>query len=190
MGLITGLVAVGVGLAGVGALTQVEAARRAEQHQKAIIEAEMRAEERRRRAMELEARRRSLEILRVQQRARSTALAVATNQGMAYGSALPGAYGQISGQSGVNMLGVSQNLQLGQQMFDINAGISQNRIGMASAQSQMMTGGALSSLGGTLISVMPQISRLSGGFNLGSIFGPPASTSASVGNPLRLGSLY
>jgi hypothetical protein len=52
----------------------------------------------------------------------------ATGAGAQFGSGLQGAYGQISGQSGVNLLGIRQNLELGRNIFDINAGISQQQI--------------------------------------------------------------
>jgi len=40
------------------------------------------------------------------QRARSLALSTATNQGAQFGTGLQGGYGQISGESGTNMLGI------------------------------------------------------------------------------------
>jgi len=79
-----------------------------------IAASEQALEGQRRVAMELDARRRNLEIVRNQQRGRSMALAAATAQGARRGSGLQGGYAQISGQTGVNMLGVNQNLQIGE----------------------------------------------------------------------------
>lgn len=77
-----------------------------------------------RQAMEVDARRQQLEIIRGQQRARALGLTNATATGSSKGSGLQGGYGQISGQSGVNLLGVQQNLQAGRGVFDANAAIT------------------------------------------------------------------
>lgn len=77
-----------------------------------------------RQAMEVDARRQQLEIIRNQQRGRALGLTTATSQGAQRGSGLQGGYGQISGQTGVNLLGVQQNLQAGRAIFDSNAAIS------------------------------------------------------------------
>lgn len=77
-----------------------------------------------RQAMEVDARRQQLEIIRNQQRGRALGLTTATSQGASKGSGLQGGYGQISGQTGVNLLGVQQNLQAGRAIFDSNAAIS------------------------------------------------------------------
>lgn len=88
-------------------------------------------EAQRRQAMEIDARRNQLEIIRNQQRGRALALTAATAQGASRGSGLQGGYGQISGQTGVNLLGIQQNLQVGRNIFDNNAAISAQRLGMA-----------------------------------------------------------
>lgn len=77
-----------------------------------------------RQAMEVDARRQQLEIIRSQQRGRALGLTTATAQGASKGSGLQGGYGQISGQTGVNLLGVQQNLQAGRNIFDSNAAIT------------------------------------------------------------------
>lgn len=79
-------------------------------------------------AMELDARRQSMEIIRNQQRSRALGLTAATSQGAAKGSGLQGGYGQASGQSNVNLLGVNQNLQIGEAIFGYNTDISNNRV--------------------------------------------------------------
>ncbi len=85
------------------------------------------------RAMEVDARRQQLEIIRQQQRGRALALTNATSQGARYGSGLQGGYGQIGGQTGVNILGVQQNLEIGRNIFGFNENISNNRV----AQSEL-----------------------------------------------------
>lgn len=84
-----------------------------------------------RQAMEVDARRQQLEIIRNQQRGRALGLTTATAQGASRGSGLQGGYGQISGQTGVNLLGVQQNLQAGRNIFDSNAAITDFNSDMA-----------------------------------------------------------
>jgi len=156
------IAAAGLGMTAYGTVQQVSAAKRQASFQREIMVQEQRAEAVRMRAMELDARRRQLEVIRNQQRARAMALSTATAQGAGLGSGLFGGYGQISGQTGTNLLGISQNLGLGQQMFGINSAISQSKIGMAGAASSAVTGAGLSSLGGAFISAMPYLSSLGG----------------------------
>lgn len=85
---------------------------------------ETQVEGQRKQAMELDARRKQLEVIRNQQRYRAVALTNATAQGARQGSGLQGGYGQISGQSGFNLLGIQQNLQIGQNIFGLNSQIT------------------------------------------------------------------
>lgn len=97
--------------------------------QRIEIEAQQRQEALRKQVMELDAARSGREILRTQQRARSLALSTSVGSGAGRSnSALSGAYGQIAGQTGVNALGLSQQLDIGRQNFGINEGLSQSRI--------------------------------------------------------------
>lgn len=101
---------------------------------KGTIQAQQTIEANKRAAMEVDARRNQLEIIRTQQRARAMGLATAKHQGASGGSGLQGAYGQFSGQTGVNLLGVQQNLEVGRNIFDQNAQISANNIATADLQ--------------------------------------------------------
>lgn len=103
---------------------------------KSSITAQQNIEAQNKQAMELDARRNQLEIIRNQQRTRALGLATAVGSGSSKGSGLQGAYGQASGQTGVNLLGVQQNLQIGENIFGQNAQISQNNIASADLQNQ------------------------------------------------------
>lgn len=105
-----------------------EAAQKSGEINKGIVQAELQNERFRMQAMELDARRKGTEVIRNQQRARALALASATAQGAGRGSGLQGGYGQISGQSNVNALGIQQNLDIGRGIFAQNSNISQARI--------------------------------------------------------------
>lgn len=88
----------------------------------------------REKAMNLDARRRQMEIIRNQQRYRALALTNATAQGAQFGSGIQGGYGQISGQTGVNLLGVQQNLGIGQDIFALNRQITGQKQDYANLQ--------------------------------------------------------
>ena len=170
----------GVGLSAYGASQTMAGARASAAATQRQIQEELRAEALRKQAMELDARRKQMEMLRNRQRARAMALTSATAQGAAQGSGLQGGYGQISGQSNVNLLGVDQQIGIGNAMFGINQNISQARMGIAAGQAQMQQGGALTGLGGTIISNLGTIKSLSGGFGAGanaSSWGSPSSSS-------------
>src|SRR6185503_4400068 len=75
---------------------------------KGIIAGERSIEEQKQKAMELDARRQQLEVIRNQQRGRALSLTTGVSQGgsgfVGGSSARGGAQGQISGQTGVNLL--------------------------------------------------------------------------------------
>lgn len=85
----------------------------------------------RRQAANLDAGRRTREAIRQGISARAQTLAVATAQGGADkgSSAVGGAEGSISGRVGNNLMGVYQNLQIGNSIFDLNKAISTNYLG-------------------------------------------------------------
>lgn len=98
------------------------------------IQAQQQVEAQKAQAMEMDARRQQLEVIRNQQRGRAMALTAATAQGAKSGSGLQGGYGQVSGQSGVNLLGIQQNLQTGRDIFGLNQTISGNQIALNDLQ--------------------------------------------------------
>lgn len=100
------------------------------------IQSEQKIQAQNAQAMELNARRQQLEVIRNQQRNRALALATGVNNGgsATRSSALQGAYGQASGQSGVNLLGIQQNLQIGENIYGLNQGISNNQIALNDLQ--------------------------------------------------------
>lgn len=126
----------GTGLSLDAALGQAsaQAASAKESQNQAMLE--MQADTQRRTAMELTARRQQLQTIRNQQMARSMALTTATSQGAAYGesSGLRGAYASIADQSATNQRNVSENLQVGEHLFDINAQIDASKMQQAKDQ--------------------------------------------------------
>lgn len=150
--------AAGIGLSIFGGLKSYGAAKQQYSEEQKVFGLEAQAEAQRKQMMELNAKRLSLETVRHAQRARSMALAGATSQGSQLGSGLAGGYGQIQGQAGVGLLGISQQLGAGEALFGINAQIMQERQRIAGLGSQAYTGQAISGLGQTI----GQSSRLIG----------------------------
>lgn len=142
-----GTAAIGTGLSIFGASKQAGAAKGKAQSEMAIAGDEMQQDAVRRRAMEFDAQRRSIDVARNMQRARALGLAASTNQGGNQGSGLQGGYGQISGQGNTNLFGIQTNLGFGEQMFDLNNQINQEKMKIANYGTEMAKGSMFSSIG-------------------------------------------
>lgn len=177
MALFTAL-AVAVGVAGLGlsaySMVQQQSAQKKQlEAQNQALAFQQKAEATRKRAMDLDAARRRREMIRSAIAARATSETVGTAQGAQFGSGLPGAYGGISGRTGVNTLGVNQNQELAGDIFNANAGASGAYRDAASAGSQASTWSGLSSLGGMLLNNTMTIAKV------GSFFGDGTTSSFS-----------
>lgn len=152
----------GIALAGsvIGTGMQVLGASKAAEANKQIAQLEMQQAEQQKKAMELDARRRQLQQIRQAQQARSMALTAATAQGATQSSGLEGAYGQISGGVGTNLLGINQNLEIGRTLFGLSSQIDQQKMSLADAQSLSAFGSGLTSLGGSVMTNLGAINRL------------------------------
>lgn len=116
--------------------------------------------EQREQQMVLNARRSQLEVYRNTQRARAQGLAAATNQGAQYGSGISGGQAQASAQGAFNSLGISQNTQIGQNIFGLT-----NNIDTLQGQLAVMTGKAatysgVAALGGDVSRASGQVGQL------------------------------
>lgn len=80
---------------------------------------DMQANDLRQKQMNLDAERRKRDIIRNAQVATAKAENSAANSGAINSSGIEGARAGISGQAGVNYLGVSQNQEIGNQMFGL-----------------------------------------------------------------------
>lgn len=98
------------------------------QTQKTAIGYQQQSDDLRRNAANLDASRRQREEIRKGISARAQATSAAINQGAgdAGSSALGGASGTISGRIGNNLMGIFQNQEIGNKLFDVNKAISQN----------------------------------------------------------------
>jgi hypothetical protein len=155
---------VGAGTAIYGMAQQKKASEQQAAYQSQAIDAQKRAEASRKQAMDLDANRRRREMVRNQIAANAQAQTVATNQGAGLGSGLPGAYGGISGRSGVNELGVNQNQQIGGEIFDANSAASDAYRGAAMAGSRASTAAGMTSLGSMMLTNSDTIGKVGGFF--------------------------
>lgn len=182
MAAITTLIAAAsLAVAAGGAAAQYAGSQTASHRSDDALKQQQQLEAKRQQQMELDAARRKRELVRNQIAARSAAVATATSQGASAegSSALPGAYGSISGRTNVNELGVNQNLELGQQTFALNEGILGSYRGAAEGTSMASFGAGLSSLGGALLKNEGVISRIGTYFTTPSVGSPYDS----VGTP-------
>jgi hypothetical protein len=111
-------------------------------------------------AMELSSRRQQTETMRNAQRQRSQATAAATSDGAQFGSGLQGGLAGVTDQSLFNAQGVNQNTQIGQSIFGLDAGISNDKSQIAGLQGQQATDQGIASLGGALTSSAGTIGKL------------------------------
>lgn len=155
-----GLEVVGLGMSVFGGMEQSKVA-----HQQAEVSADVAKQQQqqnllRKQQMELENSRSQMENVRNFQRARAMATNSAVNQGAQFGSGLMGGYGQISGQANTNGLNLSQNLQLGQSMFNLDDKISQDKIKMAQLGGDSADAAGWASLGGSMMKAAPTLGNL------------------------------
>lgn len=170
-----------IGIQIFGASKSYAGAQEANQAQQQIVGLQQQENDQRRQQMELDASRKNMEVLRNSQKARAQALNNATNQGAQFGSGLQGGYGQISGATGRNLLGIAQDKQIGENIFNMDDQISQQRIVAYQGQSQEITGNAISGLGKDLASSVPLIGKLDQGLNFGSPSGGAGGMGAGFG---------
>lgn len=143
-----GLEGVGLAAGAIGAYGQYEAQQGISQSSQNIAQLQQQSNTIKFNQAKISARRNQMEVLRNEQRARSLALSNSVNQGAQFGSGLQGGYGQIAGQSNTNLLGISQNLQTGQQLYDVNQSISSQEQQISKYQGQAAMWQGVSSLGG------------------------------------------
>jgi hypothetical protein len=98
------------------------------------------------------------------QRGRAVATNAAVNQGANLGSGLQGGLAQITDQGDFNNEGVTQALDIGRGIAGYNQNITQDKIRMASIQSDASTAQGISSIGGAVLKAGPIVGQLSQGF--------------------------
>ena len=155
----------GVGLAGLalsawGQEQQSKAQSQVYQADVNTANLEMGVNEQRRQQMTLNFRRQSIENLRNVQKAQAAGLAAATQGGAQFGSGLAGGKSQEAAQGAWNMENLSQNFQIGNNIFDLDNQIDQQKINKANAESSANNAGGIAGLGGDILKAAPMIAQL------------------------------
>lgn len=146
-----GLNVVGLGMQLYGMFGGASASSKASDISHAIAEDEKQINAQKYQQMINDSQRRQLEIFRNAQRQRSMATAAAVNQGASSGSGLQGGLAGVSNMSYFNSLGVSQNLEIGQNIFGLNNDISDKKAQMADVQGEQAMYQGIASLGGSMM---------------------------------------
>lgn len=156
-----GLAVVGFGMQAYGAFSGANTAKQAAQVKQNIAAEEQKLNQQRRLQMELSARREQLQIYRNNQRLRAQATQAAVNQGASMGSGLQGGLAGVTAGSAFNLQGVTQNLEIGRNMFAINDRISGFKQQLASLEGDAAEAAGWASLGGSLMKNSGTIGQLS-----------------------------
>jgi hypothetical protein len=156
---------IGLGISAASAFMSYSAQQKQAEMQAKALQLQQQAEKSRQQQMNLEAMRKKREIVRNAIAARSEALAVGTAQGSAGdgSSALPGAYGGISGQSTGQLQAVNQNQQIGNNIFSLHRQMYGAYQQAASAGSDAAMWSGIGSLGGMLMKNNTTIGGMVGG---------------------------
>lgn len=162
-----GIAAVGIGMQVFGGMSASEHANQANQVQQQIAGLEQGVNGQRRDAMELSGRRQQMEVFRNNQRQRAMATNAAVNQGAQFGSGLQGGLAQVQDQSMFNSLGISQNLQIGRNIFGLNDQITGAKAQVSSIQTQMGQDQGIASLGGSISRSAGTLGQMGQGFGSG-----------------------
>lgn len=159
-----GIGAVGLGMQIFGGISASEKANEASAIQQQISGLEIGVNDQRRNAMELSGRRQQMEVFRNNQRQRAMATNSAVNQGAMFGSGLQGGLAQVQDQSGVNSLGINQNLEIGRNIFGLNDQITSAKAQLSSVQTQMGQDQGIASMGGNITRSAGMLGQMAQGF--------------------------
>lgn len=159
-GLSAGIGLAGLAISGFGAMkgSQDSAAAAKAQEQIAGLEKQQNAQ--RQLAMQITGRQQQMQQIRSNQLAQAQATAAATNQGAQFGSGLAGGKASIQGQSEANLTGINQQLDIGNQIFGLDAQVSDQKMAQYKAQSDAATDSGIGALGGMLLKAAPTIAEL------------------------------
>jgi hypothetical protein len=154
------IAAIGVGVSALGVGASVYSQVQASSANAKQIEFQKQAEASRQQSANLDAMRRKRETIRQAQVASAQAESTANNQGAGEGSGIAGALSTISGQAGSNNLGISQQQELGNNIFEANRGALGASQEAARANTFAAAGSGLSSLGGLVTKNAETINRV------------------------------
>jgi hypothetical protein len=144
--------AVGLGLGIFGTLSGMQAASQQSQLSIAQVGHEEQIEQLKQQQMHLQSQRQSVQNLRDVQQAQAMGKAAAANAGALFGSGLAGGQSQEAAKGGWNAENLSQNLQIGDQIFSQDYSIDALKIQQAQAASRQATSQGETAIGGDILS--------------------------------------
>jgi hypothetical protein len=121
---------------------------------------EMQVNAQRQQQMQLNFQRQSIENLRNVQKTQAQGMAAAVAGGAQFGSGAKGGQAQAAAQGAWTMESLSQNLQIGQQMFSLDNQIDQQKIAKAQAESSANKASGIAALGGDITKGAGNIAQL------------------------------
>ena len=152
------IAAVGLTAAAVGYFQGQDAGNKADAAQGQITAASQRAEQLRAQQMRLENQRKQRDSIRQMIIARSTAVSNASSGGASLqSSGLQGAFGQITGLTGQNVLAQAQNTQNGEGIFSANQDRMNAELSLSRARTDQNNASALMSFGTSLVGNAPTL---------------------------------
>lgn len=159
---------IGMVTQGIGMLGSMSESSKLASDEKGILSDEMQENEIRRQAMMLSANRQKIETIRKTQKASAIGMAAAVNQGAQFGSGAAGGQAAAKSQGAFDILGINQNLQLGNQIFDIDKQIDLTKMNMADIQTSLMNYQGLMGLGSGLAKSGSSLGNILGQLGMGS----------------------
>lgn len=157
-----GLGLVGLGVSLFGGQQQAEDTKRAAELSMQNAKYEGDISDQKHKQMVLSSRRQQLEIIRNTQRARAMGLQAGVSQGAQFGSGVAGGQAEAQNMGFYNLQGVDNNVEIGNNIFDINRKISTNKIGIAQIQGDIAQDQGISAIGGAISKSADPLGRLSG----------------------------
>lgn len=151
---------IGMGIQGVGALGAANYSSQENDIQKQILGQEQATNEVRRQAMHISAQRQSIETIRRTQKARAMGIAAGVNQGAQFGSGVAGGAAGAAAAGGFGLLGINQNRQLGDQIFDIDSRIGSLKMQLGDVMTDQSNYQGMMGLGLGLVQGGPAIGRV------------------------------
>lgn len=153
---------------------------------------EIEIQKQKRTAMELSSRRQQMENLRNTQLQRSMAITAATAQGAQLGTGLQGGLAQVTNTGNWNALGINQNTEIGENIFDLNQNISYSKINQSQHQADAAMWQGFGQLGGSLMGASGKMGNIFGGMGGQSQqnFGPSYNTYGGFVNSIGSNGIY
>lgn len=155
-----GLGIAGLGIAAFSQMQQSKAQSQVYQSDIATAGLEEQINDQRRQQMNLTSQRQSIQNLRNVQQKQAMGEAAANAGGALFGSGYKGGQAQEAAQGAWNAEGISQNLQIGNAIFNLDNQIDQQKIAKAQAETSANNWSGIGAIGGDIMKAAPALAQL------------------------------